>query len=270
MSTFKLNKLINKIGLLYKRRTVSVAKKHTRDNYLNHILGYNESRPYGYKELVCLAPSTALYFNLYGDVLACCKNTTSKLGNVKHKSIIDIWNGEERKQLIENIKSYSLENNGCIGCKNSIITGQYNSVLARMYDIPFMNIPKNIFPLDITFEISNTCNLECKMCNAEYSSSIRINRDNVPKLNNPYPDDFLEQLIPFLQHVKIVRFQGGEPFLINIYLDIIDKICEINPVCKIYIQTNGTVYNERVKKIISLKNLHLSISVDSLEKENYE
>ena len=44
----------------------------------------------------------------------------------------------------------------------------------------------------------------------------------------------------------------------------------LNPKLKINIATNGTVYNKQVRTILDKCNIHLNISIDSLDKENYE
>ena len=63
-----------------------------------------------------------------------------------------------------------------------------------------------------------------------------------------------------------MRLQGGEPFLIPFYLDLIDKIGELNKNCKIYIQTNGTILSDRIRKILNNNQISLSISIDSFNK----
>jgi organic radical activating enzyme len=108
------------------------------------------------------------------------------------------------------------------------------------------------------------------MCSGEYSSSIRKNREQFPPIINNYPPNFFEQIKPFLDAVKIVRLQGGEPFLIDDYLRIIEYLGENNKNCKIYIQTNGTIFNKRVEKILANNQIHLSISMDSLNQRTLE
>jgi MoaA/NifB/PqqE/SkfB family radical SAM enzyme len=47
-------------------------------------------------------------------------------------------------------------------------------------------------------------------------------------------------------------------------------VAEINPGLRINIATNGTVYNKQVKAILEKCNISLNISIDSLDKDNYE
>jgi radical SAM protein with 4Fe4S-binding SPASM domain len=270
-SSMKLTLLFKKITYFFFIHDIhSLLRKNINANVkLNDIIEYNKERDFGYKPYLCYAPSIAMYFNIYGDVLACCQNTKDILGNINNNTLDEIWNSANRKELQNQINNYSMPE-GCKSCHNSINSTQPYQTLARIYDMPTLFFGKNLtYPIDLTFEISNICNLECIMCNAEYSSTIRKNRDKLSDLPNFYPHDFFEQLKPYLINAKIFRFQGGEPFLINLYLDIIEYICKYNRNCKIYIQTNGTIYNNRVAKILSNKNISLSISIDSLKEDIY-
>ncbi len=67
-----------------------------------------------------------------------------------------------------------------------------------------------------------------------------------------------------------MSFTGGEPFLFNIYYQIWDLISILNPHLQIYVSTNGTILNEKVKKYLDKLNFNFTISIDSLQKENYE
>jgi MoaA/NifB/PqqE/SkfB family radical SAM enzyme len=67
-----------------------------------------------------------------------------------------------------------------------------------------------------------------------------------------------------------LRFNGGEPFAQKIVYDICMLVAEINPNLRINIATNGTVYNKQVREILSKCNISLNISIDSLDKDNYE
>jgi len=107
------------------------------------------------------------------------------------------------------------------------------------------------------------------MCDGLASSSIRKNRENLPPVYNPYDDEFIRQLAEFIPHLKEAKFYGGEPFLIDIYFKIWDKIIELNPKIKIFAITNGTVLNHRIKDLLKRGNFDLAISLDSVNKEKY-
>lgn len=259
-------KNINKV--LYKDKITNQLSQNFNAELSNNIIEYNERREFGYALQFCQAPFSSLYFRVNGDVVACCKNGKDIYGNLNEKKLHEIWHSAIKKSLQKKIAEYQLDN-GCQFCKSQLNAKNYSAVHARIHDQPF---PKknNPFPLDITFEISNTCNLECIMCGGDFSSLIRKNRDKLPPILNNYPADFFEQLKPFLINLKSARFQGGEPFLIKEYIDILEYITTNNQQCKIYIQTNGTILNNRVKQILNNNSIYLSISMDSLKKDTFE
>ncbi len=234
----------------------------------NIIKAYNSTREFGFQKYLCHAPFSSIYFKTNGEVVACCKNTKDLYGNVMKNNISEIWDSMIKFKLQENIKKNDLEF-GCKFCKHQLLNKNYSGVHARIHDQAFFK-DENIFPAEITLEISNRCNLECVMCSGEYSSLLRKNKEGLPPIEDRYPDDFVEQLKPFLKAAKVVRLQGGEPFLIDDYLKILEYLNNENKNCKIYIQTNGTVYNKRVEKILKNKEIQLSISMDSLEKDKLE
>jgi sulfatase maturation enzyme AslB (radical SAM superfamily) len=102
------------------------------------------------------------------------------------------------------------------------------------------------------------------------SSSIRKNREELPPLHSVYNSDFVAQLEEFIPYLEEARFYGGEPFLIKIYYEIWGMMIKINPHIKIYVQTNGTVLNDRIKKLIEGGKFIFNISVDALDKQVFE
>jgi len=175
----------------------------------------------------------------------------------------DIWFGEKFAEIRDNLKN-NVFNSKCAVCKQKIETE--NWPLALAYD----GFSIKEYPTLLELELSNQCNLECIMCEGRLSSGIRKNRDRLPPLISPYDDSFVEQLKEFIPHLEELRFNGGEPFAQKIVYDICMIVAEIKPDLRINLATNGTVYNKQVQSILDRCNVHLNISIDSLEKETYE
>lgn len=214
-------------------------------------------------------------------MVACCYNRKEVLGKFPQNTIKEAWTGAAAEKLRQHIKNNDL-GGGCNTCQELILAGNYKGTKAYHYD-EFAHAPSTSdkiksmlgisslgYPRILEFELSNTCNLECTMCSGHFSSSIRKNRENLPALENPYTPAFVEQLTEFLPHLTDMKFLGGEPFLIDIYYDIWEKIIEINPKIKVHITTNGTVLNNRGKRILEQLNVAIILSIDSLDKETYE
>jgi MoaA/NifB/PqqE/SkfB family radical SAM enzyme len=229
-------------------------------------IAYNKSRFIPEKKYICHAPFNNLYFNTEGHIAVCWLTFNNPVHYTENKTLRELWNDIKFQSLREHIKKNDLGYQ-CHICHKHIKEGNHVNVLSKAYDNDY---PLTDFPSIMEFELDNTCNLACTMCNGMLSSTIRRDRENLPPLKSPYGKKFLEELKEFIPHLKEVRFNGGEPFLIKIYYEIWDMILEINPEIKITIATNGTVLNNKVKSYLDRGNFHLNISVDGFSKETYE
>ena len=204
-----------------------------------------------------------MYFTTEGHVAPCwlLVGKLEKWGPTN--SIKDIWFGKTFTEYRNNLKE-GIFNSDCRVCKQKIEADTWPLALA--YD----GFTVKEYPTLLELELSNQCNLECVMCEGRLSSGIRKNRDNLPPMPMIYDDSFIEQLKEFIPHLEELRFNGGEPFAQKIVYDICMLVAELNPNLRINIATNGTVYNKQVRSILDKCNIHLNISIDSLDKENYE
>ena len=211
----------------------------------------------------CVAPFNNMYFTTEGRV-APCWLLVGHLDNWgPDRSIRDIWFGDAFNKYRNNLKNGIFEAD-CRVCKQKIEADTWP--LAMAYD----SFSVKEYPTLLELELSNQCNLECIMCEGRLSSGIRKNREQLPPLPMIYDDSFVEQLKEFIPHLEELRFNGGEPFAQKIVYDICMVVAELNPNLRINIATNGTVYNKQVSTILEKCNISLNISIDSLEKDNYE
>jgi len=211
----------------------------------------------------CLAPFNNMYFTTEGNVAPCWLLVGHVDKWTPTRSIKDIWFGEKFTEYRNNLKEGIFESK-CRICKQKIEADTWPLALA--YD----GFSIKNYPTLLELELSNQCNLECIMCEGRLSSGIRKNRDKLPALPQVYDAVFVEQLKEFIPHLEELRFNGGEPFAQRIVYDICMLVAELHPTLRINIATNGTVYNKQVKNILDKCNVHLNISIDSLDKDNYE
>lgn len=211
----------------------------------------------------CIAPLNNMYFTTEGQVAPCWLLVGYLDKWSSTRSIRDIWFGEKFNEYRENLKN-GIFKEACKVCKQKIEADVWP--LAMAYD----GYTVKEYPSMMELELSNQCNLECIMCEGRLSSGIRKNRDKLPPLPMIYDDKFVDELREFIPHLEELRFNGGEPFAQKIVYDICMLVAELNPGLKINIATNGTVYNRQVKRILDKCNIHLNISIDSLDKQNYE
>ena len=227
---------------------------------------YNASRPRS-QDILCYAPFKNIYFGFDGKATACCYNREHPLGTYPQDTIEEIWFGEKAEKLRAYIKHNDLSH-GCIGCKHHFDAKNFKGVQAKDFDHYPTN--KNMYPSVMSFELHNTCNLECTMCNGNFSSLIRKNKENRSPLHCVYDDAFINQLEKFLPHLNYAKFYGGEPFLIEVYYQIWEALHKLNTGVRIEVQTNATVLNKKVKDILDLLDFNINLSIDSLQKETYE
>lgn len=234
----------------------------------SRIKEYNKTRLINQTSSFCYAPTNALRFSLNGNAFVCCFNRMFSLGKYPEKSISEIWFGNRRTTLQKSVKRLKLNEIGCHSCYSSLMSRSYNLVGARSYDLSDTS-ESLIYPQVIDFELDNLCNLQCVMCNGENSSSIRTQIECEKNYELCYDNQFVEQLNEFIPYLKEARFSGGEPFLSKIYNEIWNRILDLNPKCKIYIQSNGTVFNAQIIDLFKRGNVNVSLSIDSVIASTY-
>ena len=155
----------------------------------------------------CYAPFTSMYLDPAGDVRACCQNVGHVLGNVGRESLLGIWRGERAEQLRAAMVDYDM-GLGCRFCQWQFDDGNFGAALAHDFEGLAVVAPEAGWPQRLELAISNTCNLECVMCDGDLSSRIRAHREHRPRLPRVYDDRFFSDLAAFLPHLVEVRFLG--------------------------------------------------------------
>mgnify|MGYP001439167412 CR=1 FL=1 len=210
----------------------------------------------------CYAPFTSLYFDVRGNVIACCQNTDDVLGNVNDATLRDIWEGRPVRTMRDTFRAGALAT-GCGFCAwEEQSTGAVR--FARMFDHHPRSGPDPEWPVAMEFALSNRCNLACIMCNGDFSSTIRSQRERRPPLPVAYGEEFFAQLRPFLAHLRLARFFGGEPFLIPEYQRIWDLMIEDGHQTLNSVTTNGTVRTSRTEAVLDALPFSISVSIDGL------
>ena len=218
---------------------------------------------------ICYAPSVSMNFEAGGHATPCCYNRSYVIGRWPDSSVEELWNSPENRAFQEILGQNDLSW-GCDLCSLLIESGNFASVLARYYDEYGDWQISPVSPRQFTFELGNTCNLMCVMCKGFWSAKIRSQREHLPPVISPYDSVFVEQISAYFPVLKDLKFLGGEPFLIDIYYEIWEKIGQINPGILAHITTNGTILNHRVKKALSQLSAGIVVSLDALTKKIYE
>ena len=245
---------------------------------------YNKFRHATAQDTLCPAPSMNLHFSQLGIVTACCFNRNEILGVYPENTLDEIWTSEAAKQMRQQLKKGHFPR-GCEKCREQILSRDFAGSHANFYSHQAkilsdrkneLSLPSNglssfgALPMKLEFNIHNSCNLQCIMCHGLASSSIRVHREGLRAMPNPYDDAFVEQLRKYLPYVVETDFMGGEPFMIPTYQKIWQAISEINPNIKTCILTNATILNDSIKSLLESFNCWIHVSIDSFRKNTYE
>jgi sulfatase maturation enzyme AslB (radical SAM superfamily) len=140
------------------------------------------------------------------------------------------------------------------------------SIRKQLLSKPWSSDQKQIKLLDVFF--GNTCNLGCVMCGPEWSSFISNERYKVGLTDHQikYKDniDIALDTIDRLPDLISVSFVGGEFFLVNDNLKILEKIKHRGITATI--MTNATIINQLlIDSLKEIKDVEIRISIDGIE-----
>lgn len=144
------------------------------------------------------------------------------------------------------------------GLKYCIKNGLFFSQIVPQKEIREANA------FSISFTPTHTCNLRCKYCFADHGENYKQEQKKLTK------EIIVASLNYFKKHIekhnsmlRIDLVGGGENFLNPEAISLINKCAkEIYKDVKIWICTNGTVFNDKVKNIVQEKNVSVGISLD--------
>lgn len=166
----------------------------------------------------------------------------------------------------------------CIECRNSEEGDSERENSSRQIaNRRYSELPPGQFNL-IDLKTSNTCNLSCRMCHPGVSSSwkqiIKRNPDIVEDFIHLVGDDEThwdldDRIINYIKNSELLKFTGGEPFLIK----DVKKICKLlvedrtidTSKINLIINTNGQVIlDSEWYDILNSYNTELHVSVDGV------
>lgn len=134
----------------------------------------------------------------------------------------------------------------------------YNEILADSEGVEYWD-----------FKINNTCNLTCRMCDPVNSSSWvniqkQIDPNYKPKTNKWHRE--IDSILPELYTAKVLKFTGGEPFMIPQVMYILNFLVDqdIAPAVRLEFITNGTHdISEHYHLLSKFSYVTITVSVDA-------
>lgn len=141
-------------------------------------------------------------------------------------------------------------------------------------------------PVDLQIDLGNTCNSACIMCAPEASSRLEQDYHKLHKIDNklfakpatytawtrdPVLVARFVKEIAEIPNLRYIHFLGGETLYEESFYAICDQLIESGIAKNLIVgtTTNGTIYNDRIKKFINnFKEFHLGISIESVTASN--
>ena len=210
-----------------------------------------------------------MYFDQFGKVRACCQAAGNAFGDVGTSSIREIWESAQAEAVREALEQGSFER-GCDFCAWQGRDRDGAATFARGFDHLRPDERRLTWPKQLELALTNSCNLQCAMCNGNWSSSIRLHREGRPPMAPAYGEAFFAELADFLPHAESVRFFGGEPFLGAEPLRVMEMLAELDDPPRVSLTTNGTIGTERVKRLVRRLRPRIVVSIDGASAETYD
>ena len=218
----------------------------------------------------CDIPWNTLGVNYNGDIFICSSPSwvPKFVGNLLQvDSVYDALNSESAQLIRQEIKAnrYFYCNNQICEFFKNINPAEYQTVPGSTDPLLFEsaelfqvhNIPKNLI-----FDFDYTCNFQCASCRTEL---INNNKHHVIRpINDSIVNRIKHMIIDQIQSQPVeIRWCGGEPFISEVYLDLLEYITQRGkPNIQHIIQTNGSYLQKKsdlfLKLLPTLKELRVS------------
>ena len=238
----------------------------------------------------CKYPYAHLANNPNGSVKPCCwysENIKKSNGEdyfIQKDGIEEIFTSDYMKELRTKFEQGKkpIQCNQCWENEELGLESK-RQIYNKTFTHPLEKDPK--YPLEYQLILNNSCNLRCRMCNPEYSSSwlkeIKgytpaekdMNVKKYPAFPYKQPSSLgsllMEDIEKWSPYVRSLEALGGEPLYSNAWYKLINYLID-NDYAKnidLAIVTNGTFYSDEVmnKLLTNFNSITMSLSIDGME-----
>ena len=235
--------------------------------------------------MFCKAPWNSLVVHMDGSLLPdpVYKNSDPKT------DIHEYWN--QTKELRESLFNNKFLNN-CLSCKTKEekIGWSRRKFLNQSFEHVEHTDNMDIRMLEI--DMSNNCNLKCRMCSGSYSTSWISDELYLDKMDwtdyrglpRRYEDkgsifsrnannlNAVKKIIDKCPNIEFVAIKGGEPFVEPANIDLLDEFIKklnTNDIT-LEIHTNASVYNQSlINKFPAFKKINILVSLEAVDDPLY-
>lgn len=262
------------------------------------------------KKIFCNTPWYELHIYWDGSFGICCQEShklypeSNSTYNIKTMPIMDWFNS----QPVRDFRTKILGDSEISECKRCYIEEQHSGVSRRLrsnqksvifmksaFETSFAQSPgfrhfeysktnngeTTTFPIDLHIDLGNFCNLACKMCNAQASSTIASQHvkwgitEDKKYLGQDWTkdpvvwDNFKQQLVS-IPGLNNIHFMGGETLLTDQLEDIVDTMLAAKrfDICFSFV-SNGTVFKPGlINKLKQFRRVGFEISIETVDGRN--
>jgi len=234
----------------------------------------------------CIMPWVHLHSWPNGNVYPCClADSDYPIGNVKDNTLEEIWNSPDLKKIRTELlkgdkpsvchRCYMQEDMGTQSFRVSS-NNQWSHHIDKAVETTDNDGTNHDFKLNYwDFRFSNVCNLRCRMCGPELSSSwyeeqIKYyGNSSTPKalinMNDASKEDVMIYVDRFINDVEEIYFAGGEPFIMEEHYIILEKLIAAgNTKCRIRYNTNFTSLKFKNWDLIELWKPFVKDNIDNV------
>lgn len=235
----------------------------------------------------CIATHAAISLQNETDYSCCNVNKASWKTNeheVMHVATHDIksaWNSYTRK-IVQAVLDNGQQHPSCKVCWDLEAAGKQSTRLIFNNQLENIEIIEDQ-PQILIIKPGNICNMACRMCNPDtssswYADSYKLEGSSLPFaeytrkfeiIRNSFNRDntqLWDTLKEWLANIKHIEIYGGEPFLSLALFDLLEFGVKTNAAKNISLQlhTNGTIFNRRYIDILKeYKQVKFKVSIDS-------
>jgi MoaA/NifB/PqqE/SkfB family radical SAM enzyme len=238
---------------------------------------------FSFSDSFCIYPWINLRISTVGDISPCCTNTEN-ISNLAQTTIQEAYHSESMKDLRHSFLAGKFPSS-CSSCWKEEAVGKPSMRQRAKYKFKELYYKldyqkENINNLQLfDLNLGNACNLSCKICNKNSSSSIAEQeyadgiistvelQDLKQSVNWADSKEFWDQLLEVVQNIKYLDLYGGEPLMSKMHFKFLQRLIELDVAknIKIDYNSNGTIYSERFFDLWQhFKEIKISFSIDDI------
>ncbi len=241
----------------------------------------------------CVAPFTTLSLYPTGLVTFCCKNPTV-LGSYRDTSLEELWSSPRLKQIRQSslrgerhpscVHCWRLEDQGAVASWRQNLNTRLAQIVPEVLAAARPDGTVAAMPRYVEVSMSNLCNLRCRMCSPELSTSLGKlweeaagpgeHREKPVLLQRPFDrlESFIDDLKAIGPSLEEIFFFGGEPLLDKNLLAVVDALDPWKSRIAASLNTNLTRLSSSgiatLERLQQFRSFNVSVSIDGHRKLN--